>query len=192
MNGAEQLFTHIRVIIGVVLGLGLTHVLRHLAHIVEHPRLARTWWVHLIWAFSTFLYLVHFWWWEFHLNTISHWNFTAYLFVILYAVLLYLLCALLFPEDLSGYDGFRDYFLSRRQWFFGVLAIAYLLDFVDTWMKGTAHLHALGAEYIVRGVVFVVLCLVAMRTRNERFHGAFAVLGLIYQLSFILRLYYVE
>lgn len=192
MNDPSQLFTHIRIIIGIVLGLGLTHLLRNAAHLVEHPKKTRVWWVHLVWALSTFLYLVHFWWWELRLDTVPHWNFAAYLFVILYAVLLYLMCALLFPEDISDYSGFRDYFLSRRRWFFGVLAIVYLLDFIDTWLKGAGYLHALGPEYIVRGAVFVTLCLIAMRTRNARFHGAFAVLGIIYQLSFILRLYYVE
>ena len=192
MNDPAQLFTHIRIIIGIVLGLGLTHLLRNAARLVEHPKKTRVWWVHLVWALSTFLYLVHFWWWELRLDTVPHWNFAAYLFVIVYAVLLYLMCALLFPEDISDYDGFRDYFLSRRRWFFGVLALAYLLDFIDTWLKGAGYLHALGPEYIARGAVFVILCLIAMRTRNARFHAAFAVLGIIYQLSFILRLYYVE
>lgn len=192
MNISAALFTHIRIIIGVVIGLGLTHLLRHASHIVEHPHRNRVWWVHLVWVFSTFLYLVHFWWWEFHLDTIQHWNFLAYLFLILYAVLLFLLCALLFPEDLSDYNGYRDYFLSRKQWFFGVLTAVYLCDFVDTWLKGPTYLHALGPEYIVRGAVFVVLGLYAMRSRNVRFHGAFAVLGLLYQISFILRMYLFE
>ena len=187
-----QLFTHIRILIGIVLGLGITHLLRHSAGLVEHPKRAKVWWVHLIWVLSTFLYLVHFWWWEFRLDTFSHWTFASYLFVILYTIVLYLLCALLFPEHIDGYRDFREYLLARRQWFFGALAAAYVLDFFDTWMKGAHYWHALGPEYIVRGIVFVALCSVAMRTRNLKFHSVFAVLGLLYQLSFILRLYYVE
>lgn len=192
MSDPTQLFTHVRVIIGVVLGLGLTHLLRHAAQFVEHPRRDRIWWVHLVWVASMFLYLVHFWWWEFHLHTIASWNFASYAFVVLYTVLLYLLCVLLFPEDLSDYQGYRDYFLSRRAWFFGALAAVYVVDFLDTWLKGATYLHALGPEYAIRGLVFVILCLIAMRTRNARFHGAFAVLGILYQVSFILRLYFVE
>lgn len=192
MSDPTQLFTHVRIIIGVVLGLGLTHLLRHAVEIVQHPRRHGIWWVHLVWVASTFLYLVHFWWWEFHLLLIHDWNFASYLFVVLYAVLLYLLCVLLFPDDLSGYRGYRDYFLSRRAWFFGTLAVVYVVDFLDTWLKGAAYLHALGPEYAVRGLVFVILCLIAMRTRNARFHGAFAVLGILYQMSFILRRYFLD
>lgn len=188
----DLLFGHIRIIIGIVLGLGLTHLLRHAARIVEHPHRARIWWVHLVWALSTLLYLLHFWWWELRLDTITHWTFASYLLVITYTVSLYLLCALLFPEDMSDYAGFRDYFEARGHWFFGVLAIVYLLDFLDTWLKGASYVHMLGPEYIVRCVVFVALSLVAMRNRNARFQGAFAILGIAYQLSFILRFYFIE
>lgn len=35
----------------------------------------------------------------------------------------------------------------------------------------------------------MVLCLVAMRTRSEAFHRAFVAASLVYQLSWIYRLY---
>lgn len=190
MNVTSPLFTHVRIIIGIVLGLGLTHLLRQAVRIVEHPRRNRVWWVHVVWALAIFVYLIHFWWWEFRLDTITHWSFATYLFLILYTVLLYLLCALLFPEDISDYNDWQDYFLSRRVWFFGVLAVVYLFDLVDTWLKGASYAHALGVEYIARSVVFVILSLIAMRTRDKRFHATFAVLGLFYEASYILRLYY--
>ena len=63
-----------------------------------------------------------FWWWfEYQLSTTAAWTFTLYMFVLGYAFLIYLWCALLFPRDLAGYDGFEDYFYSRRKWFFGLL-----------------------------------------------------------------------
>lgn len=192
MIAVSALFTHVRIIIGIILGLGLTHLLRHVVSIVEHPRRHRVWWVHLVWALAIFVYLIHFWWWEFRLDTIPHWNFPTYLFLILYTILLYLLCALLFPDDISDYDGWQDYLLSRRGWFFGVLAVVYLFDMVDTWLKGASYAQALGVEYLVRSAVFVVLSLIAMRTRNKRFHATFAVLGLLYEATYILRLYYAQ
>jgi hypothetical protein len=40
------------------------------------------------------------------------WKLPLYGFVIVYGVLLCLLCALLFPDDISDYHGFRGYFYS--------------------------------------------------------------------------------
>ena len=141
---------------------------------------------------SIFLYLIHFWWFEFELGTITRWNFLIYLFLILYAVLLYVLCALLSPEDISDHRGFRDYFLARRHWFFCVLASVFVLDFADTWLKGSAHFVTLGPEYIARGVVFIALSLIGVGTRNVRYSASFAVFGVIYQVIYMVRLYYVQ
>lgn len=192
MTDPATVFVHVRVVIGIIIGLGITHLLRHVARIVEHPHRQRTWWVHLAWALATFLYMIGFWWWELGLESIEHWSVPIYLFLILYAVLLYLQCALLFPEDIADYDGYQDYFMSRRRWFFGMVAALYAVDLLDSWVKGSAHLHALGGVYLVRGALFVVLALVAMRTRNLRFHAAFAVLAVISQVAFVLRYYYAE
>jgi hypothetical protein len=35
--------------------------------------------------------------------------------------MLFLLCSLIFPTEISEYDGYADYFLSRRAWFFSLL-----------------------------------------------------------------------
>jgi hypothetical protein len=67
----------------------------------------------------TLLNVVTFWWWEFRLSLIPHWSFGLYLFVCVYASMYYFLSVLLLAGDLEGYDGYRDYFLSRRAWFFG-------------------------------------------------------------------------
>lgn len=189
MHATDQLFVHIRVVMGIVLGLGLTHLLRQAARFVVHPHKARLWWVHLVWMAYLFLYLVHFWWWEFQLDTLTHWTYATYLFLILYTVLLFLLCALLVPEDISDYAGFRDYFMQRRLWFFGAMTAMYVLDVIDTWVKGAAYAHSLGPEYAVRRAIAIPLCLIAMRTRNRYYHAGFAVLALAYQIAVISRLY---
>ena len=73
-----------------------------------------------------------------------NWTFGVYLFIIGYAVLLFLLCALLFPDSMLDYKGYEDFFYSRRAWFFGLLAATYLLDVVDTLIKGEEHFARFG------------------------------------------------
>ena len=184
-----EIFPHVRIVMGMVIGLGVTRLLSGLARIVQHPRQYPLDPVHLSWVASLLLTLVHFWWWEFGLFGIRHWTFEIYFFIVLYAVTLFLLCALLFPDSMEGYTGYEDYFYARRAWFFGLLAATYLFDVVDTLIKGEAHFARFGVEYLIRTPVFVLLCLIAIRTTDRRFHRAFIAFTLIYQISWILRLF---
>jgi hypothetical protein len=182
-------FLHVRVLVGIVLGLGITHLLKGAAGIVQHPSREKIYWIHLGWVLSVFLSLIHFWWWEFELRNVPSWTFELYFFVTCYAMLYYLLCALLFPGRMSDYSGFKDYFLSRRRWFFGILALTYAADFLDTWIKGEQYLARFGVEYPIRNGVYILLCLVAASWRDMRFQGAFLAANLLYQISWIYRLY---
>ncbi len=186
---AHDIFPHIRIIMGMVIGLGVTRLLSGVARIVQHPKQYQLYPVHLAWVASVLLMLVHFWWWEFGLYQIENWTFGKYLFLIVYAISLFLLCALLFPDSMQDYRSYEDYFYSRRGWFFGLLAATYLLDVIDTLLKGAAHFAHFGHEYLFRTPVFVALCVVAILVRNRYFHLFFIVATLIYQVSFILRLF---
>ena len=184
-----DLFVHIRVVMGIILSLSVARLLAGVARIVQHPGRKPVYWVHLAWAFSLFLALIHLWWWESRLAHVVEWSFLRYLFVVCYITLYYFLCALLFPEQMDEYRDFRDSFDSRRAWFFGGLALVYALDVIDTLLKGKGYLLGFGTEYIIRNCAYVALCMVAARTRNIRFHALFALANLVYQGSWILRVY---
>jgi hypothetical protein len=183
-----EVFSHIRIVMGMVISLSLARLLTGVASIVQAPDKHRVYLVHLGWVLSMFLFIIHIWWWEYHLRTASI-DFTVYLFLICFCCLFFLLCVLLFPTSLDDYGGYEEYFISRRQWFFGVLAVSYAVDFVDTLLKGEAYLRSLGWEYPLRNGAYIILCAVAIWTSNRRFHTAFVSLGLIYQVSWIFRLY---
>ena len=186
---AHDVFPHIRIVMGMVIGLGVTRLLSGVARIVQHPGQYPLYPVHLLWVASVLLMLVHFWWWQFGLYGIATWTFGIYLFVLVYAVALFLLCAFLFPESMQDYKSYEDFFYARRGWFFGLLAATYLLDVIDTLIKGEEHFARFGTEYLIRTPLFVVLCLVAMRTDDRRFHTGFVAFTLIYQVSWIVRLF---
>jgi hypothetical protein len=184
-----DIYTHVRIIVGVVISLGLTHLLRGTAYLIQHPKKEQIYWAHLGWVVFMFLYVLHFWWWEFWLRGLKDWNFAIYLFTILYAVLIYMLCSVLYPEALDNYTGYQDYFYSRRRWFFGLLIVIYTLDLEDTFLKGRQYYLQLGLEYPIRAVVFILACAVAIKTRNKRYHEVFVVASVVYELSYIFRLY---
>lgn len=182
-------FLHVRVVLGMVIGLGFTRLLSGLAHTVQHPSQKPAYWVHLLWVASMFVTLLHFWWWEFSLSAIPQWHFQLYAFLVCYAALLYLLCTMLMPNDMTDYADHRDYFLQRRAWIFGLFALSLAFDIADTALKGRAHVEQEGLEYFVRIAVLAVASIAATLTRNERFHAAFAVGNLAWQVSWILRHY---
>ncbi|MBO9519070.1 MAG: hypothetical protein J7493_13470 [Porphyrobacter sp.] len=191
MNGEihTEFYLHIRVLISLVLGLGLTRLLTGIARLMEHPDRHKLYPTHLVWVAILILTIMHFWWWEFALIRLN-WNFALFAFVLMYAFFYYLLGSMLFPEDMKEYSGFEDYFISRRKWFFGLFAVTFVADFIDTLLKGGRYLETLGLEYMIQVAVLIVLSVVAMFTANRRFHLAFASIYLVYMISWIVRAYW--
>jgi hypothetical protein len=187
-----DLYLHVRVVISIIVGLCITTLLSGFARFVQHPKRAKVSILHLGWAASLLLWIIHFWWWEFRLSMVPQWTFAIYFFIILYAILFFFLCTLLFPSDLTEYSGYEDYFMSRRRWFFGFLAATFVADVVDTSLKGAAYLHSFGVEYPIRIAANLTLCFIAMFTKNRRIQLALLTVSLVYHISFILRLYFTE
>jgi hypothetical protein len=182
-------YLHIRVLFTMILGLGVSRLLSGVARIVQHPKEYRVYWVHLLWALFLFLYLIHYWWWEYRLQSIQKWTFPLYFFVAIYAVLLYLMCVLFFPEEMADYASFKEYFYSRRQWIFSLMAVLLVADFVDTLIKGLRYLQALGPMYYIRTASYLVLSLFAIKVKDQRFHAAFAIYATLFEIAIILKFY---
>ena len=177
-----EMFEYVAVLTSIIIGLGMTQLLLGLSRLIQDPEEAKPYWVHLCWVLYMFLFSVFWWWWEFKLGTIEVWTFGIYLLVILYAFLVFLLCALLFPFKLSGDDGFRGYFYAKRAWFFGVFLLMQLVDIGDAVIKGMDYLHDLGVQWAASQLIVVVLSAVAMFSRNEKFHASFVLAVLAYMI----------
>lgn len=163
----------------MVTALSIARLLNGWARFVQHPSRDEIYGVHLGWTIFLFLSVVHFWWFEFGFSSVVHWPFYLYFFLIFYAALIFFLCAILFPDQMYDYRNFREYFHSRQKWFYGLLALMFVVDAVDSAFKGTDHLIALGTPYALRQTVMTVLCLIAIPVRNLRFHQAFMTLAVL-------------
>jgi hypothetical protein len=184
-----DLYTHVRIIVGVVISLGLTHLLRSFANIIQHPHKEKLYGVHMTWAVFMLIYILHYWWWEFHLRELREWSFAVYLFIIAYAVLIYMTCSMLFPDSMDGYGGYEDYYYARKSWFFGMMIVLFALDFVDTLLKGHEYYLHLGVPYTVRAVFYIVGYGIAIKTPNRRYHQLFSIAAIAYQFLYIFSLY---
>jgi len=186
----HDIFTHVRIVLGMVVGLGITRMLAGIAGFIQHPGRHRISLLHMLWVGSILLELVLFWWWEFGLSRIPVWSFGVYLFLIGYAVVLYLISALLFPDNIAEYAGYEDFFIRRRRWFFGLLAAAFLLDIVDTLIKGSEHWTQLSGDYLVQVPIGLALCLIAYVSARRWVHLSLASVHILYQCYWIGRVVY--
>ncbi len=190
MAGANSdLYLHIRVIVSIILGLSVARLLNGIAGFVQHPTRHKVWWVHLAWVAWTLLSVVGFWWWEFRLAQVQVWTFGAYIFVLLYAAAFFMLSSVLFPNDIAEYAGFRDYFMSRRRWVFGLIALTFVMDVADTGLKGAAYAASLGPEYPIRIAVALAACAAGAWVKSTWVQAALVVCALVYQVSYFIRVY---
>ena len=182
-GNVHELFTHIRSVIGVILGLSIGRLLQGVAGIIEHPRAQKLWWVHLGWMLWALIFVISFWWWEFHLGQIRDWTLGKYFFLFGYAGLYFLLCSILFPSSLEGYSGYQDYLISRRRWFFGFIAMIAIFDLGDGLLKGSDYIASLGPRYAVHISVVLMLAAIGAMARRPAVHAIVLILALVELLS---------
>jgi hypothetical protein len=99
------------------------------------------------------------------------------------------MAALLCPDNITEYNGYEDFFLKRRPWFFGLLATTFLLDTIDTIIKGGTHLARFDLSYFMQVPVGLVLCIFALRSTDRRLHMFIVVVHIIYQFYLIARFF---
>jgi len=121
---------------------------------------------------------------------VRQWTFELYLFVIAYCAAWYLLCVLLFPDDVREFGSYENYLLQRRAGFFGMLALVTLLDLGDTAIKGHSRWQMLGEAYWVHTAVMLAVAGMGIALRQRRAHLVLALIALAYQASYFLLEYF--
>lgn len=192
VNGTPlDTFSHVRIIIAMVLGLSLARLINGLVSFIQHPGQQKPYPIHLGWVFFVLISIIHFWWYEFDLGYLEKWYFSVYVYVLLYAMIHVALAALLFPDRLSEYSGYEDYFESRRRWFYGLLILCFVLDIGDTMIKGSDYLQSLGREYAFRQAGLIAGALGALFIPGKAYQAVFVTLAIVYEMSWIYRFYYI-
>jgi hypothetical protein len=183
------MFEYVIVLTGVVIGLALTHLMQGVVRFIEQSDRVRVWWVYIAWVGYMFVNAAFWWWWEYRLHLIASWTFQLYAFVIGYAFLIYLICALLVPGDVAEIKSYKEFFIARRRWFFGMLIAWLAIDFLDTWAKGSAYFASLGIEYPIAQAVLALVCLAGLLSPRERVQILVLLLVVAYQSSRIVRFF---
>jgi uncharacterized membrane protein len=81
------------------------------------------------------------------------------------------------------------YLHSRKNWFYGILACTFVAVVVNTLIKRKLIFLHFGWENTVRNALRCILCLVAIGINNKKYHAFLAIIFILYELSYILRLF---
>ena len=99
---------------------------------------------------------------------------------------------MLFPENLTEYPDLKDCYYKRRDWFFGLLSLTFVIDIFDTLLKGKDYYLSMGIEYPIMSSIKIILCLLAIKIKKEWYHAALGIFLILYTLSWIIRKYYLQ
>ena len=135
----------------------------------------------LFWSVAILIWPVSFWWFTFVLAKQPQRTYPLFVFLLVYATLLYVLMALLFPEGVPAGHDYRAQFMRNRVWFFGVFALFLCIDLVDSVIKMDVSIFG-HLQYAAFVGPLIVLSLFALRTDNLVFHGVFAVYTILAEL----------
>src|SRR5947199_1543258 len=91
-------FEYLSVLISIVLALGMTRVLAGVGEMLQARARRRIYWVHSVWIFNLFVYLVVAWWIFYRWRNQQPWTFYLFVFVLISPTILYLASLFLFPS----------------------------------------------------------------------------------------------
>jgi hypothetical protein len=181
-------FEYAMVLVSIIIGLALTHILSALGAAVHrlrgHGDPIRLEAVYLFWVGYVLIWLVSFWWFEFRFQALDvGWTYGLYLFLILYAICLFLVAVILIPSRMVGIRDSYEYFMAGRKWFFGAVLFGLGIDQVDSFLKGVDW----GLRPLNVGLngTTITLCIVGMVAESRRLQLGVAAAALAIQLAFM-------
>lgn len=128
-------FEFLSVLISIVIGLGLTHLLKGLGHVIYHRHLNGVDPVHTSWALAVFVILILNWWVVLLWRDVTQWSFSTFFTMVIWCCSFYALALSVFPPGLSDETDYRQLFEENRSWILGTFIIMTLLDQLVTFQR---------------------------------------------------------
>lgn len=178
-------FEYLTILVSIIVGLGITHLLSGIGSLLGGTKDVKSYWPHTLWMCNIAFFFVFFWWFQFKWVEIPDWSFGLFLFVLGYAVVIYLVAMILLPPDVPDPFDFRDHYFRRRHRFFGGLILMLAVDTIDAFTKGWENVLSLGPLWVVVVSVQVIGGVVAIRTSSDAYHKFFAVFWLVLMTAWI-------
>ncbi len=179
-------FEYIGVLISVIMGLGITHLATGATKLIQHRDKVRFCLPHALWTVNVLIYILLIWWGMFWWSGHDNWFAYEYLFITLYAIVLFFLASMLYPWDMDKDIDVRAYFFRNRLWFFGALFVAWSMDIPETLLKSSADLRATPQEYFWFVGLQLMIATTGLSTRNHFVHLLLPILWFTITVYYVL------
>lgn len=173
-----ETFTHVRIVLAMIISLGIARILSGVASFIQHPKRNRVSLLHMLWVAAILLELILFWWWDVRTAHAIDWTFGDFSLQIAYAIILFLMAALLFPDNIAEYKGYQDFFIQRRYWFFALLASTWGIDFIKIIVDGSY----VSPYLMLHATMTLTLCVLAVFFKSPKIQIAIALIYLSRQI----------
>ena len=168
-------FSYLSVLLSIILGLGLTQLLTAAGRLIRHRDRVRADWLPLLWSAVLLVVYVQAWWAMFGLRSVRDWTFVAFLVVLAQTTTLYMMAAVILPEQVedTGVD-LREHYDRHHRWFFGFFLATLCISIVkDRLIAG----HLPEAENLIFHALVAAVCITAILARGRRVQVALSILG---------------
>jgi hypothetical protein len=161
-------FTHLSVLISIVLGLGITNLLMGFARIVQMRGQVKVFWPAIVWGLVLLVIHVQTWWTMFGLRNVETWTFAGFSMVLAQPILLFFLSALVMPDfDRDEALDLKANYFAQVRWFFGIIVVLLIVSFLrPIALEGQPP----SPPDLAFHIAFLAGALPAAIFTNERFH----------------------
>jgi hypothetical protein len=181
-------FEYVMVLVSIVIALAIAHLLTALAEGIHrfrgHGEPIKLDAVFLLWVGFVLIWLVSFWWWEFKFQEVAiEWSYGLYLFIISYAIVLFMLAEILVPHRMRGVSDSYAYFMEGRKWFFGTLLLMQAIDVADTFLK--SYEWGMRPEVFATYLITVLVATTGIISERRSIQLGAAAVALVSQLLYL-------
>lgn len=181
-----SVFEYIGVLVSVIMGLGITHLATGTSKLIQHRYEVRLYLPHMLWTLNILIFILLIWWGMFNWSNHENWFAYEYLFIALYAIVMFFLASLLYPWDMAKDVDVREHFFGNRTWFFGVLLVAWGIDIIATLIKANVGIRPLPPGYFAFIGVQMLIAIIGMSSRNRVAHAVLPIVFLVVMLALVL------
>jgi len=132
-RGSLSSFEYVMVIVSIIMGLGITALLRGTIDTLRADSGWKPGLLHSLWVANILVLHVGIWSLRWSGERRTDWSFGVLLLFLVLPILLYALAELLFPRETYGVQ-LSEYFLSNRKTFFGLSVIVWLASGVGPFV----------------------------------------------------------
>lgn len=175
-------FSYVCILTSIVAGLAMTRLVGGMGQLLQTRKRTPTYWVHSLWMVNAFMTVIITWWVQYRWRNTEQWTLFLVLWLLVAPVTLYLASALLFPNEQEGepITDWRRHFYEHHRGIFILMGMNFVIDIVDTLLKGWERFLSLGPLYAGSMSLFLVLCAIAAFTKSARYHAVFALFYFVY------------